>query len=249
LPETEYTITPAGPVPTTVSVSIVYSVSGNPISSIFADQPVYVRVTVKDQYGAKMLGEQNNLSLSTANASIWDGSKFVSSLPAGLSLVYDPANGDYRVMNGATEAALNISKAGLQTITVKDTALSTDVVGSATLNVSPAITVTGVTVTEASSNGLTVTKGAVSGPFTIQLTDAYGNAINYTASKTVRITSTDDASNVSFSATSGGVPVSQFTMNGVQKFYIATSPTAFGTSHVSISVDGGPSITLTLTVK
>ncbi|MFZ5816769.1 MAG: beta strand repeat-containing protein [Bacillota bacterium] len=207
-------------------------------NGIVAGEAYYFVVSVKDNYGGAMSGIANDLSLEipadvvgqTANGDLYTEAEITAGIPfadhttapAGLGLVA----GDYWVM-------VYGGKAGLVNLTAKYSDVQTAVTTAATAVVNAGqiakITVNGGKDIEV--EGIST----VHGPYTLALTDAFGNTVTLNSNHTVTITA---PTNVTLRAEAGGATVTSLSTRSTTSFYfVATVANASPGYTVNFSVD------------
>jgi hypothetical protein len=226
----DVTIAVANQVATKVEVSVVRAADGLKPSSASAGTPVYLRATVKDQYGAPMANEEDFLALNLAGKVLWSGSALTDALPDGAAWAFNETTGRYEIQVSGTETAITLAKAGTISLGVKDTAGQTEIAGATTVvvNADRVVANAKVSVKEAdSTNTISVKKGTVAGPFTLVLTDKYGNSFSAAPALTVTFDGTD--ADIAVRNTAEGVSVATTSLSSTKAFYVATSSAATGT--------------------
>jgi hypothetical protein len=228
----DVTIAVANQVATKVEVSVVRAADGLKPSSAPAGTDVYLRATVKDQYGAAMADQADFLALNLASEVLWDADAeaLTDALPADAAWAWNSVAGRYEIQVSGTETAITLAKAGTVALGVKDTAGQTEIAGTTTVVVNADRTVANakVTVKEAdSTNTISVKKGTVAGPFTLMLTDMYGNS--FSAAQAVTVTFDASAAAIAVRNTAEGVSAATTTLNSTKAFYVAASSAATGT--------------------
>jgi len=158
---------------------------------------------------------------------LWDGSELTDELPSGATFEWNAA-GYYEIKVGSTVTPIVLGKAGSQSLSVKETSGATAITGATTVVVNadrnPANAIAKV-VEANSDNVISVKKGAVSGPFTVQLTDAYGNNISVTSPKVVKF-APESGAPLAVRGTTDGVTLTQANVTSTRAFYVAVDSSA-----------------------
>lgn len=211
-----------------------------------ADGEIYVKVSVKDNFGIPVTGIAGDLKLvadevlggvdAYGNPALVDGSNVAF-------IEYNDTDADPDVVDGLDlkegdyYAVVKAGKAGLQSIGVKYAKAQEDVTRSVSINMRPG-TLESIVVNDGKK--IEAKKGEVVGPFTLQLADKYGNAVSLSASKKIKWTVEDEESNPSNAITlrtsSGGATVSELTTKSKVNFYLVATDT--GTFTITFFVEG-----------
>lgn len=243
----DVTLDVANRVPTSVTVSVV-ATNGNTLTAGTAGQQAYLRVTVKDQYGVAMDNQASKLALALGSKILWSGTALTDGLPAGSSFKWDAGDSRYEIQDGGNaEVAIVLGKAGVQALAVKNTAGQTEISGSYSVVVNASTTLGAATVLEAVSGVIEVSKSAVSGPYTFQLTDAQLNAISVSPAKSITLESS--STNMSFRSSTDGVATSSVNANSTGKFFVAITSAATSGEQYTLTLKDGATTLGTVTIR
>ncbi len=157
-------------IPSTISVDVLDAgdSTGNRVSSIAAGNSVYLKVTVKDNYGRAVEDVISNpdyaFKVTASNSKL-----ILDNVDTDVEWTYD-ANGVYY------SGAINVTKAEALSLTVGLTNLATDVSSSRTIAVK-AGPVADAIVVEADADDLVTFDKTVTNELTLQLTDEFFNNV------------------------------------------------------------------------
>lgn len=181
-------------VASSVTTTLLYGAASNgtggtQVASVTAGQVLTVKVVVKDAYGVQ-LGK--SLGIDGSGAGLTTSGGVLADAFTLLNLEITAGDADQITAwtrNGLGTAAdpyyywttLRVIEAGAFTVKVTEANSPADVAGSATVGVWPSTTPTSIAIPQATDvsgvNHIAVTKNQLSGPFTLNLTDAFGNTV------------------------------------------------------------------------
>jgi len=163
------------------SMTITTKANGNPVFYVKPIDNVSIYAVVKDARGQKLSGETVKVVFPKGTVIVDASGNLaatgdLNSSDKEVAMTWNP--NALGTNDGAYElTGVYFAKAPTSTFSVKDTSGVSDLVASHSLAVS-AGTAAKIVVTSADDNDkVAYTKGQVSGPFTIQLTDQFGNAV------------------------------------------------------------------------
>lgn len=197
---------------------------------------VVVRATIKDEYGQPKGGQKAALSIAK-NKIFWNGTTLTDTVnPVWYDSTDNLTGTDFAGWSlnaGEYVAVVQIAKAGLATVSVKHSSGPTEITGSKDIQVTAAAALL-ATITQVNESGnLIVAANTVAGPFTVQLTDLYGNYVTSPSKITLTLGGT-----ASVRIQAAGVSVSSIETYGATTIYVTTP--AVGTYSITFSVGATP---------
>ncbi len=224
-----------------MSADVLSYVYGTSLGELYLDSSdensayVLLKITATDTYGAPININESDLTLTGDEGIFWNATtdKLVDADTAPVTwFVYgetitgldasNPLN-NTAVAKGEHYALVRVAKAGLVSLGAKVSTGTADVVATDSLVVN-AGGVSKATLAEATDGAITVQGGTVAGPFTVQLTDFYGNPVSSNTKVELGVSMNNGGS---VRTTADGIAVTSVDTYGTATIYL-TTPAAGG---------------------